>query len=270
MLLLKRKGVFLMQKNVTRKIVFTALIIAVTAALKCTASIMLPFAGAGGMRISLSVFFSKLPALMFGPVIGAMSSVLNDVIPAFIKPEGAYIPLLTVTAALGGLMCGFLWKKADKINAVKFKKIFLSAVVVLGILGIINCVFVTFFKDNAYSVIIKSMGEKRYWFVTWGLLAVSLAGAAIFAFDGLVLRKNPDFDENFIKLLLVLLISNLTVTTLNTFVLRMFIPPLKNLAFFVFYIPRVTEEIIATVIQAYASAYFLRLISKMPFAKEIV
>lgn len=258
-----------MQKNVTRKLVFTALLVAVTVALKCTVSVMLPFAGAGGMRISLSVFFSKLPALLFGPLMGIMSSVLNDVIPMFIKPDGAYIPLLTVTAALGGFICGFLWKKADKINAAKFKKIFLAAVIVLGIVGIINCIFVTFFETNAYTAVIKSMGEKRYWFVTWGLIAASLAGAAIFAFDSIVLRKNPGFDENFIKILLVLLVSNITVTTLNTFVLRMFIPALNKLAFFVFFIPRLIEEIIATVIQAYASAYFLKLISKINIVKNI-
>lgn len=268
MLLMKMKGSFFMRKNVTQKLVLSALLIAVTVALKCTASIMLPFAGAGGMRISLSVFFSKLPAILFGPAFGAMSSVLNDVIPTLIKPDGAYIPLLTVTAALGGLMCGFLWNTAVRINAVRFKKIFVAIFVSLFIIGAVNSICVTFFADGAYTLIIKSMGEKRCWFVTWGLVAASFAGALIFVLDVFVSQKDDGFEENFMKLLCVLLIANLTVTTLNTFVLRMFIPNLKKLAFFVFYIPRLIEEIIATVIQAYASAYFLKILSKYSQVKN--
>ena len=76
-------------------------------------------------------------------------------------------------------------------------------------------------------------------------------------------------DDNplFIKLLFVLLIANIIVTTLNTFVLRIYFPALDALSFMVFYVPRLVEEIIATILQAYIMAYLLKLLNKTKLIK---
>lgn len=253
------------QNNVTKKVVYTALLIAVTVALRYAISIMLPFAGAGGMRISPSIFFTKMPAIIFGPLYGAISSGLIDIICLIVKPEGSFIPYLTLTAILGGFICGFLWKKIENINERKFKLTFGIIFALIGIIGIVNSVFVTFFKDSAYTVSMLNIGEKRYWFISVGLICASFLGFILLVTDFFLSKKNNDM--LFIKLLCVLFIANITVTTLNTFVLRMYIPALNNLAFFVFYIPRLIEEIIATILQAYVMVYFLRLLKKTKLIK---
>ncbi len=248
------------QTKQTKKIVFTALLIALTVALRYALSIMLPFAGAGGMRISPSIFFTKMPAVIFGPLYGAISSGLIDIICLIVKPEGSFIPYLTLTAILGGFLCGFLWKKADKINGEHFKTVFGIIFSIVGIIGIVNSVFVTFFPNSAYTVLMYSMGEKRFWFISVGLICAAVLGFIVLITSFFVSKKS---DGNmFIKLLTVLFITNIIVTTLNTFVLRIYIPALNNIAFFVFYIPRLIEEIIATILQSYIMVYFLRLLKK--------
>lgn len=251
-----------MQQNKnTKRLVYTALLIALTVALRYALSIMLPFAGAGGMRISPSIFFTKMPAVIFGPLYGAVSSGLIDIICLIVKPEGSFIPFLTVTAVLGGFLCGFLWKKIDKMNGSNFKTVFGIIFSITGIIGIVNSIFITFYQDSAYTVLMYSMGEKRFWFITVGLICASVLGFIVLITNFFVSKKNSD--NMFIKLLTVLFITNIIVTTINTFVLRIYIPALNNIAFFVFYIPRLIEEIIATILQSYVMVYFLRILKKI-------
>ena len=124
---------------------------------------------------------------------------------------------------------------------------------------------INFFKDSAYTLMLNSIGEKRYWFFSIGLVIASLFGIIFLVTDYLVSKK--DDNPLFIKLLFVLLVANIIVTTLNTFVLRIYFPALNALSFMVFYIPRLVEEIIATILQAYIMAYLLKLLNKTKLIK---
>ncbi|MBE7038248.1 MAG: ECF transporter S component [Ruminococcaceae bacterium] len=253
------------QNEVTKKVVYTALLIALTVAMRYALSIMLPFAGVSGMRISPSVFFTKMPAVLFGPLYGAISSGIIDIVCLIVKPEGSFIPYLTLTAILGGFICGFLWKNIENINKRSFKIVFGAVFSIIGVLGVVNTIAASFFKDSAYTLMLLSIGEKRYWFLSIGLICASVFGIILLLTDYFVSKK--DSDSLFIKLLCVLLIANIIVTTLNTFVLRIYFPALNSLSFMVFYIPRLVEEVIVTVLQAYIMAYLLKLLNKTKLIK---
>ncbi|HBM81036.1 MAG TPA: ECF transporter S component, partial [Clostridiaceae bacterium] len=47
-----------------------------------------------------------MPAILFGPLYGGIASGILDVLGYMLKPDGAYIPWLTVTAIAGGIITG--------------------------------------------------------------------------------------------------------------------------------------------------------------------
>lgn len=250
-----------MQKTLTiRKITQTALIVAIVLVLR-NFSYMFYFGGGAGMRVGISGFFSVLPALLFGPVYGGLASGMIDILAYFIKPEGGYLPFLTVTAILGGILTGLLWKYAKNISTSLFKKIFGIVFAVIGMIGAINWLIISFIPSSEYASLLLSF-EKKISFLTAWPLAAGILAFLIFILDAF-LRKKDGQPDDFIKLFTVLFIANIIVTTLNTFILMIFIPALGNLAFLVFYIPRFIEECILTILQSYVVSYFLRIYNRI-------
>lgn len=86
-----------------RRITISAVFLSLSLVLKTTLTFDLPLFGQNGMRIGISGIFSILPALLFGPGYGAAVSGLSDFLGFLIKPTGGYLPLLTISAAAGGL-----------------------------------------------------------------------------------------------------------------------------------------------------------------------
>ncbi len=250
-----------MSKSNLRKITHTAVIIAVTLALR-NFSFLVPFAGAGGMRIDASVFFSKLPALLFGPLFGGISDGIIDLLAYIIKPEGAYLFPLTLTAILGGIIAGFLWKSIKNINTAVFRKIFITLFSVIGIWGIINLISANLFPDLSYSAFLLSFGKRTEYLTVW-FVAAGIAGALVFLTDVLLRRIKSLDGSDFIKVLTVLMISNIIVTTINTPILMYFFPALAKLGFIVFYIPRLIQEIISTVLQSFVISYLMKIYSRI-------
>lgn len=250
-----------MQKNIPLKqIIQTSLLIAITLVLR-NFSYMLYFSGGAGLRIGISVFFSKLPALLFGPLFGGIAEGVTDVLAYIIKPDGGYIPLLTVTAILGGVLCGLLWKTLKNISDSLFKKIFLSIFSLIFIFGIINWCFSSLLPDLKYSAWLLSFGKKTV-LMTVGLTIAGALFPVLFFLDKL-LKKKLSIPDNFMKLFTVLFIANIIVTTLNTFILMIFIPALSKNGFMIFYIPRFIEECIITTLQSYVVSYLLSAYNKI-------
>jgi len=99
----------------------------------------IPIFGESGMRISVHGIFSAMPAILFGPVYGAIVSGLTDFIGFHLSPAGgAWLPHLTATAALGGFVRGGLWMILKRRSTLLMRSsvIFFSAIL-LGI-GIYN------------------------------------------------------------------------------------------------------------------------------------
>ena len=124
------------------RISLTAMFLAFAVVSKLLLPINIPLLGAGGMKVGLAGIFTAFPAFMFGPVYGGITSALSDILGYLIKPDGAYIPWLSMTAFLGGFIKGLIWmgivrmaKRSVKI-AGRTRIITVAVLLVVGILGL--------------------------------------------------------------------------------------------------------------------------------------
>ncbi|MDR2665480.1 MAG: folate family ECF transporter S component [Oscillospiraceae bacterium] len=92
-----------------RAITVSAILLAIALVLRTVLTIDIPLFGENGVRIGVSGIFSMMPSILFGPVYGCITGALGDLMGFVLKPTGAYMPLLTLTAALGGALRGALW-----------------------------------------------------------------------------------------------------------------------------------------------------------------
>lgn len=105
----------------TRKMVMIGFFIAIEIILTRFLSIQTPIIRFGFGFIPLS--FS---AMLFGPVAGAITGAVADIIGMMLFPKGAYFPGFTVSAALSGAIYGMYFYKRPK-NLVN---IFLAVVTI--------------------------------------------------------------------------------------------------------------------------------------------
>ncbi|MDD5603836.1 MAG: folate family ECF transporter S component [Eubacteriales bacterium] len=221
-------------------------------------SYMVYFAGATGMRITISGIFTKITAILFGPFLGGISSGLLDLIGYLIKPEGAYIPLLTITAVLGGLLTGFFWLIFRNIDIRRLHIFSLVIFILIGLAGVINHIYMAFLPESGWAVFLETLGSKKV-FTSIGMEAAAAIGLLFLLADLLVskLHKSFTIKEDFLKILISTGISGIIVTTLNTEVLRIFIPSLSNIGFAVFLVPRLIQEVIMILVQTYIISILL-------------
>ncbi len=224
---------------------------------------MVYFSGATGMRITFSGIFTKITAILFGPFLGGISSGLLDVIGYLIKPEGAYIPLLTMTAVLGGLLTGAIWLMIKNIGMRKLQITCLILFLLIGLAGIFNHIHLAFVPESSWAKLLESIGKNSV-FTSVGMEVAAAIGLVFLLIDFLVSRihKNLPIKEDFLKILIATGISGLIVTTLNTEILRIFIPALGKIGFAVFLVPRLIQEIIMVVIQTYIISVLLAIYRK--------
>lgn len=250
-----------------KTIVQVSLLIALSLVVR-NLSYMVYFGGAPGMRIGFSGVFTKLIAILFGPFFGGTASGIVDILGFLLKPEGAYILPLTITAALGGVTTGMLWKLTRNLELIKFKWFFLVFTVIVGALGIINHVFISFMPDSDWTHVINKFGKYKD-FASVGLEVISGIGLMFFIAD-IIFKKVSSKSNNhndFLKVVLTTGLSGILVTTLNTFILQIFIPALGKKGFIIFWVPRVIEEIFMTVIQAYIITLLITIYKKNILAK---
>ncbi|MCR5264777.1 MAG: ECF transporter S component [Clostridiales bacterium] len=96
--------------QIIAKITLSAMFLALALAVKLIGGFYIPIFGGNGMRVGFAGVFTFFPAILFGPVYGAMVSGLLDILGYVLKPDGAYLPLLTVMAAVGGALKGLIWR----------------------------------------------------------------------------------------------------------------------------------------------------------------
>lgn len=245
-----------MQKNQTKKLVITSLFIAIGLVLSMFRQ-MVYFGGGGGMRLSVSGYITTLPSFLFGPLWGAMTNGICDILSYLIKPEGAYLFPLTVTAVLGGAMRGFGWImiKNKKISYTAFWVVFAAFI----IFGAVNLFFVG--GDTPYSNFLQSF-KKNTPFLTCAPITFG-AVSCVFLLVNKLLERTKFYSEGYLNVLCVLMTVNIIVTTLNTFILMIFVPSLSKLAFSYFYIPRLVQEIASTSVQSYVVSYLLKISKRL-------
>lgn len=70
------------------------------------------------IRIGFSGLPNQVVAYLFGPAVGGIFGAALDIIKYLIKPEGAFFPGFTVSAALGGIFYGaFLYR--EKVTVLR-------------------------------------------------------------------------------------------------------------------------------------------------------
>lgn len=132
--------------------------------------------GIGDIKISLTYIPVMLSGIYLGPIAGAIVGMLGDLLGMLIKPQGPWIPLITLGSIMMGLLPGLVFK-IPKVNA--YIKIAISLVLVFGIctctlnsLGI----YLAYFKTKkAFAVFMAGrMGMQSIIFVINSVLIFSL------------------------------------------------------------------------------------------------
>ena len=241
-----------------RTIVVCALFIAAAIILRLF-SIMVPIGGAGAMRISFAGIFVKMPAIMFGGTIGAIVSCIVDILAHIIRPMGPYIPFLTLTGMLSGILIGIIWFKVKNININKIEKYYPIFFIALGGIAFVTHLMVVL-SDKSVSLKIMNVLGKKYMFILTGIEIVTIFALIIYIVSVKLKNNNTikHIYEDYMKMILVIGIPGIIVCTLNTYILLMFIPALQGKNFMFLWIPRIVEEIFMIVIQAYVVSLLLR------------
>lgn len=246
-----------MKNTSTKNIIQTALFIALALVVR-QFSVMIPFGGANGMRIGISEVFTKMPALIFGPVLGGAASGLVDFLAQMIKAEGAYLWPMLAVMILGGVLTGVLWKFFKNIASEKLRLGFTIFCVAVLFFGIFNHLTLTVIKNGAWFKCLDSLGNKVS-FTTYGLYFASFFGFVFLVADFIFKKKSENYNDDFLQLTLTVFLSDIVVTTLNTFILRFYYSGLAKIPFWTYYVPRVVQDLISTVIFAYILSCLLKI-----------
>ena len=251
-----------MSKNKSTKILVQCALFLAMALVLRNFSYMVFMGGGAGMRLGISGFFSKMPAILFGPIYGAAVSGLTDMLGYVIKPDGAYIFPLTITAAIGGAMSGFIFHLVKKRSVEMIQKMYVGVVVAVALFGAVNHVCIAKFPECTWTQILLGLKSKTVYF-TYGLYIVAVLGTAFFIINLFLQKKfKAAFMNEYMRLFVTFLISDVTVTTLNTFILIWFIPALAKLPFMTYYLPRLAQEIVAVFMHSFIIAYLYDAIKK--------
>lgn len=252
-----------MQKKVSSRVVVQcALFLAIGLVIR-NFSYMVSMGGGTGMRIGFSGVFIKLPAVIFGPLFGALTCGLYDCLGAIIKPEGAYIFPLTLTAAAGGALYGLVYRLLKSKDYQGIKKIYFSVVALSGVAGVFNHLCTLIFPSSFWGSWLLSLGKKTGFFI-YGFYALCIAGILFYIINAIIEKKSKaDFFDSYLKIFLTLLICDIPVTTANTFILIKFIPVLGKLGFFAYYLPRLIEEIFMVFVTSYFMTYFYKIYKRI-------
>ena len=130
------------------RLVISAMFLALAVVINTFTEIAIPLFGADGMQVKFGGVFTAFPAFLFGPVYGGLVCAASDIIGAFIKPTGAYVPWFTVTAFIAGFLKGLVFMLVKNRN-VKWLKIVIAVMVALAaFVGIFS--FASIKNDKIY------------------------------------------------------------------------------------------------------------------------
>ena len=261
-----------------RRIAVSALLMSVALVLNTFFTIYLPLFGENGVSVGISGIFSMLPSVLFGPGYGAAVSGLNDLLGYLIKPMGAFMPLITFTAALGGALRGWLYFAFRKARPARVRAaiIALSALLLLAGLYALYCFradgLANLFTGeetadpaqmHALSRVLaeRAAGTKDpagnlatyRTLITGGLFLCAALGLCLLMSDAIASKRAADAQAQTgtLALTLAVLLSGVIVTTLNTVILRETVyASWKVFPFIAIWLPRLLEEILVGTVKA--------------------
>ena len=132
----------------SREITTMGLLIALSIILTRILSLRIAIGGVEGVRIGLGKLPIILGGILFGPLIGGLIGAFSDLLGYFIIPMGPYLPQITLTYALSGIIPAtiLILMKNDKPNVFE-----LGISIAIG--QIITSMMITYFLSilNNYS-----------------------------------------------------------------------------------------------------------------------
>ncbi|MCL2399277.1 MAG: ECF transporter S component [Defluviitaleaceae bacterium] len=135
-----------------RRMVISAMFLSLALVIRTLFRMYVPIFGESGIRISVHGIFSAMPAILFGPIYGAIVSGLTDFIGFQISPSGTFLPQLTLSAALGGFVRGGIWM------IIRGKSTFLMRNLVL----VISVLLLTIGTYNIFTLNSDGVGRTFY------------------------------------------------------------------------------------------------------------
>lgn len=245
-------------------VVLSGLFIALALVARQFFTVMIQIFGAPGLRIGLAGIFSTLPAILFGPLFGGIALGVLDVLGYIINPMGAYIWPLTISAVAEGVAIALMWLVVKKTDVKKLKNIYL-VIVILAVMGsVLNHIFISIYPDNPWLNLLK-IGE-------WDISVINIFGIDIIAAAGLIfyffnlglvkIIKNDSIHLNFLKLTAALGLPGLIFTTINTYILKLYIPVFTSKSFMLLWLPRLISQVFIVIINAYVISFIIELYKK--------
>ena len=129
-------------------------------------------------------------------------------------------------------------------------------------------------------ITVKSSDTYRKYLATYTNLAVAgaefvmLIGIVFISVESLISyfskKKNGKEDRGYLRIVTSITLSGLFVTTVNTFILRSFLPAWEGRMFMILWIPRVAEELIVCIAQAYIISLLYGVIMNTKFKKYLM
>ena len=289
----------------TRRIVLSALFLAIALVFRTFFRMYIPLFGEGGMRIGVHIIFSSMPAVLFGPLYGAMVAGLTDFLGHFISPSAGWLPQLTLSATVGGFLRGWLFMWLKKYNPV-YMRWGLGCVGVLFVLfGALNLLafradsvtrdFFMYTEPGAAYVeteglrLISRLAVTRGFiaanpgdvlgnfilFTTTGLMGSGGFLLLLLALDWVMYRfstgggKVPILPT--MALILAMMLPAILVNSFNTLVFRYTIfTSWQVLPFYLVWLPRVLQSIATTAVNIYVIALLFGLCEKHPAVQKII
>ena len=236
----------------TRRIAISAIFLSIALVLRLVLTFYFPIYGHNGVRVNPGTIFAILPAILFGPVYGAIVAGLFDLLGFLLRPTGAFLPWMTIVVATGGLLRGVLWRSLRNRNHTALRVCILIFAILLLLFGIINMAFLQI-----------------------GGITARLIGAAGFAL--LLLAVDRILSKWFIKeerqssvlpLTITILLAGFFVSTLNTVVLHQLF--WSAIPFTAVWVPRVVISFLVDIVFVYFVALLLGLFERQDGLRNLV
>ncbi|HHU48874.1 MAG: folate family ECF transporter S component [Caldicoprobacterales bacterium] len=140
-------------KDSTKKVAFAGMFVALSIIFTRFLSHTFLIAGMPALRLSFGDLPIILSGIVLGPVYGAFSGVLADLIGFPFNPQGSYFPGFTLSAALSGLLPGLMG------IILKRKWTWLSLTIVISITMtitslILNTLWLNIMGGKAFTVLL--------------------------------------------------------------------------------------------------------------------